>query len=36
MKLALQVTWHLGGEELAPGDVTDNWEAAELEVKSSH
>jgi len=27
-----QVTWQLGDEELAPGDSTDNWEAAELEV----
>jgi len=29
---AEQVTWQLGGEELAPGESTDNWEAAELEV----
>ena len=28
------MTWLLGGEELGPGDATDNWEAAELEVET--
>ena len=30
--LVSKVTWRLGDDELAPGDSTDDWQAAQLEV----